>query len=39
MIKRIDFTDINNAPISYLGDIDFFNKNKSVSFKSGVDYP
>ena len=36
MIKRIDFTDINNTPISYLGDIDFFNKNKSVSFKSGV---
>lgn len=36
MIKRINFTDINNSPISYLGDIDFFNKNKSVSFKSGV---
>jgi hypothetical protein len=36
MIQRIDFTDINNAPISYLSDIDFFKKNKSVSFKSGV---
>ena len=36
MIKRIDFIDINNSPISYLTDIDFFNKNKSVSFKSGV---
>lgn len=36
MIKRIDFTDINNSPISYLENIDFFNKNKSVSFKSGI---
>ena len=36
MIKRIDFTNINNSPISYLNDIDFFNKNKSLSFKSGI---
>lgn len=36
MIKRIDFTNINNSPISYLNDIDFFNKNKSISFKSGI---
>lgn len=36
MIKRIDFSDIKNAPIGYLEDIDFFNKNKSVTFKSGI---
>lgn len=36
MIKRIDFSDIKNAPIGYLGGIDFFNKNKSVTFKSGI---
>lgn len=36
MIKRIDFSNIKNAPIGYLGDIDFFNKNKSVTFKSGI---
>ena len=36
MIKRIDFTNINNSPISYLNDIDSFNKNKSISFKSGI---
>lgn len=36
MIKRIDFSDIKTAPIGYLGDIDFFNKNKSVTFKSGI---
>ena len=36
MIKRIDFSNIKNAPIDYLGDIDFFNKNKSVTFKSGI---
>lgn len=36
MIKRIDFSDIKNAPIGYLGGIDFFNKNKSITFKSGI---
>ena len=36
MIKRIDFSNIKNAPIGYLEGIDFFNKNKSVTFKSGI---
>lgn len=36
MIKRIDFSDIKNTPIGYLGGIDFFNKNKSITFKSGI---
>ena len=36
MIKRIDFSDIKTSPIGYLGNIDFFNKNKSVTFKSGI---
>lgn len=36
MIKRIDFSDIKTAPIGYLGNIDFFNNNKSVTFKSGI---
>lgn len=36
MIKCIDFSDIKTAPIGYLGDIDFFNNNKSVTFKSGI---
>lgn len=36
MIKRIDFSNIKTTPIGYLGDIDFFNNNKSVTFKSGI---
>ena len=36
MIKSIKFSDIKNSPIGYLEDIDFFNKNKSVTFKSGI---
>lgn len=36
MIRRIDFSDIKNTPIGYLGGIDFFSKNKSITFKSGV---
>nr|DAQ75139.1 MAG TPA: Rad50 [Crassvirales sp.] len=36
MIRRIDFSDIKNTPIGYLGGIDFFNKNKSITFKSGI---
>ena len=36
MIKRIDFSDIEKSPIGYLRAIDFFNKNKSITFKSGI---